>query len=145
MYNNPINAYAEVSNTTMSGREIEAKVLTKAALKLKKCQENWNSENHRTELEEALNFNQKIWSIFQGELTKPDHLMDKELRQNLLNLSIFVDKRTLNIRAFPDPEKLTAIININKGLAASLRKSPATLENNDHKIKYNTVSHTAVL
>jgi flagellar biosynthesis regulator FlaF len=27
------------------------------------------------------------WSLFQAELTKPDHPMDKELRQNLLNLS----------------------------------------------------------
>lgn len=52
--------------------------------------------------------------------------MDRQLRQDILNLSIFIDTRTLGIRAFPEPEKLTVLININNGLAAGLRKSPAT-------------------
>ena len=123
MYSNPCNAYAKVADTTtMSGREIEARVLTKAALKLKKCRENWDSKNRMAELEEAFKYNQKIWSIFQSELTKPDHPMDKELRQNLLNLSIFIEGRVFDTKAYPDPEKLKAIININNGLAAGLRR-----------------------
>jgi flagellar biosynthesis activator protein FlaF len=51
--------------------------------------------------------------------------MDKELRQNILNLSVFVEGRVYETRAYPDPEKLTAIININNGLAAGLRTSSA--------------------
>ena len=87
VYKMGIKGYQSVQKETMSGRETEARVLSKAALKLKECQENWASETRRTELEEAFEYNHQIWSIFQAELTKPDHPMDKELRQNLLNLS----------------------------------------------------------
>jgi flagellar biosynthesis activator protein FlaF len=128
MYSNAYKAYENSATTAMSGREIEARVLTKAASKLKECQRNWDSETRRAELEEAFEYNQRIWSVFQAELTKPAHPMDKGLRQNLLNLSIFIEKRTYDIRAYPTPEKLTAIININNGLAAGLRTSSATAQ-----------------
>ena len=123
-----INGYQSVQKETMSGRETEARVLSKAALKLKECQENWASETRRTELEEAFEYNHQIWSLFQAELTKPDHPMDKELRQNILNLSVFIEGRIYDTRAYPDPEKLTAIIHINNGLAAGLRASAATVQ-----------------
>jgi len=54
--------------------------------------------------------------------------MDKELRQNILNLSVFIEGRIYDTRAYPSPEKLTAIININNGLAAGLRASPETVQ-----------------
>ena len=54
--------------------------------------------------------------------------MDKELRQNILNLSVFIEGRIYDTRAYPDPEKLTAIIHINNGLAAGLRASAATVQ-----------------
>ncbi len=127
-YRMGIDTYQSIQKETMSGRETEARVLSRAALKLQKCQENWDSETRRTDLEEAFEYNQRIWSIFQTELTKPDHPMDKGLRQNLLNLSIFIEGRIYDTRAYPAPEKLTAIININNGLAAGLRTSAATVQ-----------------
>ena len=127
-YKMGINSYQSVQNETISGRETEARVLSKAALKLKKCQENWDSETRRADLEKAFDYNHQIWSIFQSELTKPDHPMDKELRQNLLNLSVFIEGRIYDTRAYPDPEKLTAIININNGLASGLRTSEETVQ-----------------
>ncbi len=127
-YKMGIGSYQSVQNETMSGRETEARVLSKAALKLQRCQENWDSETRRTDLEEAFEYNQRIWSILQAELTKPDHPMGKGLRQNLLNLSVFIEGRIYETRAYPAPEKLTAIININNGLAAGLRTSSATVQ-----------------
>ena len=127
-YKMGINAYQSVQQETMSGRETEARVLSKAALKLQRCQENWGSETRRTDLEEAFEYNQRIWSILQAELTKPDHPMGKGLRQNLLNLSVFIEGRIYETRAYPAPEKLTAIININNGLAAGLRTSSTTVQ-----------------
>ena len=41
MYSHAVNAYKQVDKNTNSGRETEARVLTEAALKLKRCQENW--------------------------------------------------------------------------------------------------------
>ena len=127
-YKMGINSYQNIQKESMPGRETEARVLTTAALKLKKCQENWGSKTHRIELEEAFEYNHQIWSVFQAELTKPDHPMGKELRQNILSLSVFIEGRIYDTRAYPDPEKLTAIININNGLAAGLRTSAATVQ-----------------
>jgi flagellar protein FlaF len=104
----------------MSGRETEARVLMKAALKLKVCQDNWESENRDDVLEEALLFNQQIWSIFQSELMRDDHPMPKELRMDLLSLGALVDKRIYESMAYPSPEKLDTIININRNIAAGL-------------------------
>ena len=127
-YKMGINSYQSIQQETMTGRETEARVLSKASLKLKECQANWDSETRRTDLEEAFEYNHKIWSIFQSELIKPDHPMEKELRQNILNLSVFIEGRIYDTRAYPAPEKLTAIININNGLAAGLRTSAATAQ-----------------
>jgi flagellar protein FlaF len=124
MYANQLATYKSVQKATMSDREIEASVLTKAALKLKSCQDNWDAYERDANLDEALKFNQLMWSIFQGELSKPDNPLPKKLREDILSLSAFIDKRTFDIMAYPLPEKLTIIININLNLAAGLRGSP---------------------
>jgi flagellar protein FlaF len=108
----------------MSGREIEATVLTKAALKLKECQNNWDAENRDQKLDEALKFNQRIWSILQAELAKEDNPLPRQLRNDLLSLSVFIDRRILETLAYPSPEKLSIIIDINTNIAAGLRGSP---------------------
>ena len=123
MYGNPVTAYENVSKMTMSGREIEASVLSKAARKLKACQENWNTSDWEEKLEDALKFNQRIWSIFQGELMREDNPMPKNLRLDILRLSNFIDRRILETLAYPSPEKLNIIISINNNLAAGLRSS----------------------
>ncbi len=124
MYANPLQAYDTVSRTTLPGAEVEARVLTKAALKLKECQVNWHTGGKGARLEEALKFNQRIWSIFQGELGRADNPLPKQLRRNLLSLSAFIDKQIFETMAFPASEKLTPIININQNIAAGLREQP---------------------
>jgi flagellar protein FlaF len=107
----------------MSGREIEAAVLSQAALKLKKCQDNWDADGIDKKLKEALEYNQQIWSILQGELVKPDHPLPRQIRYNLLALSAFIDKSVFEIMAFPSPEKLNIVIDINRNIAAGLRQA----------------------
>jgi flagellar protein FlaF len=119
-----LRAYESVSKATQSGREIEAAVLTKAALKLKECRDNWDAPNRDQKLEEALRFNQRIWSIFQSELAREDHELPKKLRLDILRLAAFIDRRIFETMAFPAPEKLNIVININNNLAAGLRGSP---------------------
>ena len=125
MYRNPLSAYESVGKNTMSGRDIEIEVLTKAARKLKACQDNWDGPDRNDKLNEALKFNQLIWSIFQGELQKVEHPLPKDLRRDILRLSAFVDKRILETMANPTPEKLNIVININNNIAAGLREMPA--------------------
>ena len=119
-----LKAYESVGKATQSGREIEAAVLTKAAIKLKECQDNWDASDRDHKLDEALKYNQRIWSIFQSELSRDDHEMPKKLRLDILRLAAFIDKRIFETMAFPAPEKLNIVININNNLAAGLRGSP---------------------
>ena len=124
MYQNALATYQAVERETISGRETEARVLTQGALKLQACQNNWESEDRDAILEEALKYNQRIWSIFQVELAREDNPLPKQIIRDLLRLSAFVDKRIFETIAYPSPEKLTAVININRNIAAGLRETP---------------------
>ncbi len=125
MYNNPLEAYKTIEKKTMSGRETEARVLSQAAIKLKDCQENWRAEDRDDKLDEALKYTQRIWSIFQGELSNENNPLPRQLKIDLLRLSSFIDKRIFETMSYPSPEKLTAVININQNIAAGLRGSPS--------------------
>jgi len=129
VYANPAEVYRSTDQATMSGREIEATVLTKAALKLKECQNNWDAENRDQKLDEALKFNQRIWSILQAELAKEDNPLPVQLRRDLLSLSVFIDRRILETLAYPSPEKLsisTAVISCWPAEARSSERLAAT-------------------
>jgi flagellar protein FlaF len=122
--NQSLKTYESVSRATQSGREIEAAVLTKAAMKLKECQDDWDKPDLDIRLEEALKYNQRIWSIFQSELSREDHELPKKLRLDILRLAAFIDRRIFETMASPAPEKLRIVIDINNNLAAGLRGSP---------------------
>ncbi|HOW53391.1 MAG TPA: flagellar biosynthesis regulator FlaF [Syntrophorhabdaceae bacterium] len=119
-----LNAYKQNVKTTVSGRELEASVLTRGAMLLKGCTENWEGEGHFKRLDEALRFNQRIWTIFQDEMIREDNQLPGDVRANILNLSVFIDKRIVEIMKKPAPEKLDIIIEINLNIAAGLRGSP---------------------
>jgi len=105
----------------MSGREIEVQVLTMAALRLRKCQVNWDADDRDGKRSECLKFNQRVWTVLQGELEKKDNPLPTQLRRDLLSLSLFVDKRTFEVMAYPSSEKMDMLIKINLNLAAGLR------------------------
>ena len=120
-----IETYSNVHKMTLTGRELEAAVLTKAAQKLTLCQNNWEASDREENLTEALRYNQQVWTVFQTELSNPENPLPKKLKEDLLSLSAFIDKRIFDIMSFPAPEKLSAIININLNIAAGLISSPA--------------------
>jgi flagellar biosynthesis activator protein FlaF len=124
MYQTGFKAYDSVDKSTMSGRDVEAAVLTKAAQKLKECQDNWSENAQGGKLESALKYNQRVWTIFQAELEKPENPLPNGLKVDFLQLIAFVDKRTLEMLAYPAPEKLAILININYNIAAGLRMRP---------------------
>jgi flagellar biosynthesis activator protein FlaF len=125
MYATQTQAYRNTPQSAeMSDREIDAYALTQSALKIRDCQQTWNvmSEKERIDrLFEALRINSLLWSIFQAEISRDGNPMPRQLREDLLTLSLFVDKRTKEIMCFPDPDKLTTLININLNIAAGLK------------------------
>jgi flagellar protein FlaF len=46
------------------------------------------------------------------------------LRLDVLRLAAFIDRRIFETLAYPSPEKLSIVIDINNNLAAGLRSVP---------------------
>ena len=126
MPSNPLNAYRDVERTTLEGRDLEAMVLSKAAALLQTVRNDWNAADLEARLDEALKYNLKLWTLFQAEVSSEESALPQEIKQNLLTLSRFVDKRTFEVLSLPAPEKLDILIAINQNIAAGLREKPVT-------------------
>jgi len=120
-----IDTYASMHKENLGARELEASVLTRAGLMLKSVVDEWDSVDRDEKLLEAVKFNQKVWSFFQAELSDPENPLPRNIREDILNLSIFIDKRLFDVLAFPEQQKLKIVIDINFNIAAGLRSKPA--------------------
>lgn len=121
MLSSPLSAYQDVERATLSGRELEAAVLNKAATLLIDAKNRWSEADHEASLDQALKYNQRVWSFFQVEVSSEENPLPVEIKRNLLALSSLVDRRTFDIMAYPDPDKLNMLIDINHNIAAGLR------------------------
>jgi flagellar protein FlaF len=111
-------AYARTSHTTSSPREIEAQALLKAARQLQEVQTNWTGPGK--DMESALLFNRRLWSIFMSAAQAEENQQPIEVRQNIANIGVFVMNQTVDMQMNPDPAKLKSLIEINCNLAAGL-------------------------
>jgi flagellar biosynthesis activator protein FlaF len=111
-------AYGAVAKQTASPREREADLLLDAAAKLQMIRDGWDKK--QTELDAALLYNRKLWSIFAASATSPENPLPADVRQNVANIGLFVFRQTLSILADRKPESLGPLININRQLAAGL-------------------------
>jgi len=118
------SAYEATSKATASSRDLEAGALFKAARQLEAVRSSWDAADRELRLEEALRYNQRLWTFFQSELSAPEHPLPRELRANLLRLSTFVDRRTFELLRSPSVAGLDALIAINREIAAGLSATP---------------------
>ena len=116
------SAYAKVAQATQSPRELEATVLMKAATRLQAIRDDWDSK--RTELDEALTFNRKLWTVLVTSATEAENPLPPAVKNNIAALGMFVFNRTIAIMAEPGPDKIGALVNINREIAAGLRAQP---------------------
>ena len=114
-------SYNQPSKRGGSPRETEGRALLEAARRLTLAQE---KPSDQEAFLKSVRLNWRLWTIFQAEMTAPDNEAPLEIRQNMLNLCNFVDKRTVEVLADPDPKMLTVLININRNIAAGLLTDP---------------------
>jgi flagellar protein FlaF len=98
----------------------------KAATRLQAIREDWTGK--RKDLDEALTYNRKLWTILVTSATEADNPLPPAIKQNIANIGLFVFNRTITVMAEPAPEKLVALVNINREIAAGLRAMPASPE-----------------
>jgi flagellar protein FlaF len=111
--------YKSVAKQTGNPRSLEADLLLQAASRLQAVSDGW--DNTRGDLDAALTYNRKLWSIFMTSVTDPGNPLPATIRQNVANLGIFVCNHTLAVMMNPQPGNLRSLININRELAAGLR------------------------
>ena len=116
-------AYGKVASQTLNPRDLEAHLLLKAASKLQSVRENWDAR--QDELDGALHYNRKLWSIFLASVTDPKNPLPKPVRENVANLGLFVFKQTFAVMFERNPDQLRPLININRDIAAGLRGQAA--------------------
>jgi flagellar protein FlaF len=111
-------AYGTVAKQTANPRELEADLLLDAAAKLQTIRDGWDANS--AELNAALLYNRKLWSIFVTSVTSPENPLPITVRQNVASIGLFVFKQTMTVLADPKPDNLRSLININRELAAGL-------------------------
>ena len=105
---------------TPDQRELEGRVLLKAARMIQDIQNNWDNAD-REILEATLKYNRQIWMLFYDTaLENPEGSRPNDLRSNIVNLANFIFKREMEILSDPQKEKLNVLVNINKEVAAGL-------------------------
>ena len=115
---NAAQAYGTIAKQIVSPRELEADLLLKAASHLQAIFDAW--DRRKTDLDEALLYNRKLWSIFLTSVTSAEHPLPVGIRQNVANLGLFVMNQTMSMMREPRREQLGSLININRELAAGL-------------------------
>ncbi|MFM8700355.1 MAG: flagellar biosynthesis regulator FlaF [Hyphomicrobiales bacterium] len=121
--NQGLSAYAKTARTGISQRQLEAQLLIKAANRLKAVQDNWDKD--RSDLDEAVIYNRKLWTVLVTSATETDNPLDRELKVNIANIAIFIFNRSLDIITDTRPEQLDVLININRTIAQGLMTEPA--------------------
>lgn len=130
-YHNASDAYSNTAAAT-DQRSLEGKVLMKAAMRLEQLSERLTNGEKPTleEISEAVEYNQKLWTLFLSETMNEDHPLPQEIKNNIASLGTFVFKRTIDVLADTRPEKIRVLIDINRNIASGLLKSasqaPAT-------------------
>lgn len=119
---NPYDQYSQATLTgEMTARRNEATALLATARDLRLIVENW--DKMQDQLDPALERNQLLWAVLASEIGENETLPD-DLKQNLLNLALFVFQRTLSLIRTPDRAGVGVLININRNLAQGLSVEP---------------------
>lgn len=119
---NPYQSYQNVAATVpVSHRALEATALMNMSRDLERVVRNWSEM--ASDLDPILEKNRMLWVFLATEAGDNPNLPD-EVKQNFLNLSIFVLKRTMTMVGQPSPQGLAALININRTIAEGLSRGP---------------------
>lgn len=118
------NSQSGYSNIPPAGnpRETEAWALTEAARRMADAQRRGAEDDFLA----AVRLNWRLWTIFQAEISSDECPLPIEMRENMLSLSNFVDKTTVDIIADPQTHKASILVSINRNIAAGLFAGPGS-------------------
>ena len=115
------DAYRSSQKLGAEARQTEARALLETARALSEAQNNIDDlDSYRA----ALRLNWRLWTIFQSDVSSAENPLPDEIKQNILNLSVFIDKHTVDALANPEARKLKVLVDINRNIAGGLMTDP---------------------
>lgn len=102
---------------------MESQLLLRAAAKLQDLRD--GRLDKPEDVVAALRYNRKLWMIFGQSVSRDENPLPKPIRTNIFNLAAFVIDRCFQAEMKFEPEKLDALISINREVAAGLRAAEA--------------------
>ena len=111
--------YAKIATEVADPRELEATLLLKAAAKLQAVHDCWSEK--RPGLSEAILYNRRLWIVLIDAVIRDDNKLPLAIRQNILNIGVFVMAETYSLMTAPKPDHVTNLVQINRRMAAGLR------------------------
>ena len=109
------NSYATNQKEGLSQIELECRAFICSASAMNRIKEHWEEE--KKNLPDILEKNRLLWTVIASAMKEEDCPQPQSIRNNILQLSMFVFKRTLELLGEPRPEGLDVLININLNIA----------------------------
>jgi len=133
-YNQATQSYKK-AEAEKTGRDLEAAVLLKSSIKMEMLAKKMKSgEKVRVqEIGDVLDANQKIWQVFLDNMMDDNFPVPQEIKNNIANLALFIFKRTNEVFLTGDPNKIDALIDINRNIATGLNKNPTPVNKDKDK------------
>ena len=124
----PTNPYSVADISAKPQNELEASALIHTASRLNTLRENWPPKMQ--DLNDALEMNRKLWTIFATDVCEESNPLPREIKQNIFNLAHFIFKHTFAVQTKPTAHGLEVLININMNVAKGLNEQthPAETE-----------------
>lgn len=112
------NSYVTTQKEGLSQVELECRAFICSASAMNRIKEHWEEE--KKNLPDVLEKNRLLWTVIASAMKEDDCPQPQSVRNNILQLSMFVFKRTLELLGEPRPEGLDVLININLNIARGL-------------------------
>ncbi|MCJ2052291.1 flagellar biosynthesis regulator FlaF [Methylobacterium sp. J-070] len=121
--NNAANAYAKTAHSALTPREAESALLIKAAQRLISASQGI-AAGETGRLNEALSYNQRVWTLLSSEATADENPLPTEVKQGVGRLGAFILRSCVDTMIAPTPEKIATLVSINNHVAAGLQGNP---------------------
>ena len=102
-------------------RDVESWALLQSARDLHLAK---TTPEDRNLFRDSIRVNMLLWTVFQDAVLDDASPLPFEIRQNILNLSRFVDKHSVQCLVSEDVNDLDILISINQNIAAGLAENP---------------------
>ncbi|MGE4220449.1 MAG: flagellar biosynthesis regulator FlaF [Alphaproteobacteria bacterium] len=109
--------YGDSQKLAAGPRQTEARALLEAARRMADARGNMQD---LTAYRAALRLNWRLWTIIQADVSSAENPLPQDMKNNVLSLSIFIDKQTVAALAEPSAKILSTLIDLNRNIAGGL-------------------------